>query len=65
MVFAPLVTLLAYLPIAVLGSQVPLIDGVLGGVPINKPLTLETATSSSATVAGSLRVTENSGICGM
>lgn len=65
MVFAPLATLLALLPIAVLGGQVPVIDGVYGGVPSTLPKTLTaTKASTAAAAAGSLRVTENSGVCG-
>ncbi|KAF9476384.1 alpha/beta-hydrolase [Pholiota conissans] len=51
----------------VLGGQIPIVDGVHGGVPTTKPGPLKAADlgilSSSATTPGRLRVTENSGIC--
>ncbi|KAG5725635.1 hypothetical protein E4T56_gene1747, partial [Termitomyces sp. T112] len=51
--------------IGVIGGQVPVVDGVLGGVPKPsslKPHVLEQA-STAATTPGALRVTENSGVC--
>ena len=57
--------LAAFPVIGVIGGQVPLVDGVLGGVPnsFSQPQVLED-TSTAATTPGALRVTENSGICG-
>ncbi|KAG5722929.1 Carboxypeptidase S1 [Termitomyces sp. T112] len=57
--------LAAFPVIGVIGGQVPLVDGVLGGVPKPsslKPQVLEQA-STAATTPGALRVTENSGVC--
>ncbi|KAF8887447.1 serine carboxypeptidase [Gymnopilus junonius] len=60
--------LVALLPWAssVLGRQIPIVDGVIGGVPSVPPLSglkkLATA-GSSATTPGKLRIVENSGIC--
>lgn len=63
-----LVTTALLWPINVLGGQVPIVDGVIGGVP-STPHALEDSviesTSASAPTPGKLRVTENSGICGM
>lgn len=56
----------AFPVIGVFGGQVPVVDGVLGGVPTPsalKPQVLED-TSTVATTPGLLRVTENSGVCG-
>ena len=47
----------------VLGGQIPVVGGLLGGVPTlsaKKPQLLQT----TATTPGKLRVVENSGICG-
>jgi len=62
MVSACLLSLLALLPFSVLGSQVPVIDGTIGGVPktVSDVLALP---SIPAVKVGSLRVTENSGVC--
>ncbi|KAG6889891.1 hypothetical protein C0995_013867 [Termitomyces sp. Mi166 len=57
--------LAAFPVIGVFSGQVPVVDGVLGGVPIvstSKPQVLE-ETSTAATTPGALRVTENSGVC--
>jgi hypothetical protein len=57
------------LPITcVIGGQVPVIDGVIGGVsslphnPIESKILINAA--ANATTPGKLRVVENSGICG-
>lgn len=47
----------------VLGGQVPIIGGILGGVPETPPLTFKQA-STSATTPGKLRLVQNSGVCG-
>ena len=68
MILSALSTLALLIPWAIpaLSAQVPIIDGVLGGVPqipstvLKKDATL----STSATTPGKLRVVENSGICG-
>ncbi|KAG6831447.1 hypothetical protein H0H87_005119 [Tephrocybe sp. NHM501043] len=56
---------LVALPIlGVWGGQIPVIDGVIGGVPAvySEPQNLKVATTS-ATTPGKLRVVENSGVC--
>jgi hypothetical protein len=70
MLFIPALPLLALIQGAIAGQgQIPIIDGVIGGVPNAtafaapispdpRPLTI------SATTPGKLRVTENSGVCG-
>jgi hypothetical protein len=67
MVFFPLFSvLLALLPLATLGGQVPAVDGVIGGARTAPSLPENILTSTSTNTTGSLRVTaENSGICGM
>lgn len=58
-------TLLTALPIGrVLGGQVPIVDGVLGGVSSTTSSTKPELLKVAATTPGKLRVTENSGICG-
>ncbi|PPQ79774.1 hypothetical protein CVT24_010109 [Panaeolus cyanescens] len=50
----------------VFAGQVPIVDGVLGGVPTGASVPGETtreALTIAATTPGKLRVTENSGIC--
>lgn len=63
-----LAVLIGLLPLpVVLGGQIPVVDGVIGGVPsddsftdfVNLPKGI-----SNATTPGKLRVVENSGICG-
>jgi len=44
-------------------GQVPIVDGVIGGVATQNNVVPET-TSAKAPFAGELRVVENSGICG-
>lgn len=47
-----------------LARQIPVVDGVIGGVPSSKPvLHVDAAASPAATTPGKLRVTENSGVC--
>jgi hypothetical protein len=49
------------------GSQFPVVNGVIGGVPTTASKNPEEATSElviEANTPGTLRVTENSGICG-
>lgn len=60
---------LAFFPIArAVGGQIPVIDGVIGGVP-NTTLVSPHFASASTTIPGTttpgkLRVVENSGVCG-
>lgn len=74
MLLLPLAVLLSVL--GVLGAQMPTVDGVIGGVPSSRADTLfgiqvladapaNTTTSANSIVTpGTLRVVENSGICG-
>lgn len=64
MILAHLAALLT-LSITTLAGEVPVVDGVIGGVPKSKsPHTLlGSKSSTAAAAAGSLRVTENSGVC--
>jgi len=51
----------------VLGRQIPVVDGVLGGIPKSKtpsPSAFAQLTTNFTATPGKLRVTENSGICG-
>ena len=50
----------------VLGGQIPVVGGVLGGVPTTVAETIKKADTltPAATTPGKLRVVENSGICG-
>ncbi|KAI0310168.1 serine carboxypeptidase [Amylostereum chailletii] len=62
---------LALPALSVRASQVPIVDGVLGGVPASSPgFSAETKSQRKSAVAdatdptpGALRVTENSGVC--
>jgi len=49
-----------------LGGQVPVVGGLLGGVPTSPPPTAKRPQilQTTATTPGKLRVVENSGICG-
>ena len=49
-----------------LGGQIPIVGGLLGGVPTPSPPTANRPQSlqTTATTPGKLRVVENSGICG-
>ena len=58
---------LAFVPWnGVLGGQIPVVRGVLGGVPTTSPAAAKRPRSikTTATTPGKLRVVENSGICG-
>lgn len=52
----------------VLGGQIPVMGGVIGGVPsastTRKEFIAFPPTISNVTIPGTLRVVENSGICG-
>ncbi|THH27354.1 hypothetical protein EUX98_g6827 [Antrodiella citrinella] len=66
MVFPLLLFALALCPLTVLARQIPIVDGVIGGVPKNAPTQIHTdaeTTTPAATTPGKLRVTENSGVC--
>ena len=46
--------------------QIPVVDGIVGGVPSLEPVVQQNAeatVTSAATTPGKLRVTENSGVC--
>jgi hypothetical protein len=50
-------------------GQIPVVDGVTGGVPSGVKLAAVTKVANpvpqATTTPGKLRVTENSGVCGM
>jgi len=48
----------------VLGGQIPVVEGVLGGVPAPVLAAAESSQKTPMTTPGKLRVVENSGICG-
>lgn len=50
----------------VLGGQIPVVGGLLGGVPTPSPAAAKRPQSLQTTVTtpGKLRLVENSGICG-
>lgn len=49
---------------AVLGAQIPVVNGIVGGVSQSPRLKTDAApVSPAATTPGKLRVTENSGVC--
>ena len=61
------VTLVAIfaLPALIYGGQVPVVDGVTGGVPYGAhDFTNPAGVASTLLTPGKLRVVENSGICG-
>ncbi|KAF9258401.1 serine carboxypeptidase [Marasmius fiardii PR-910] len=63
MLLSPLHLSLLALPFSVLGGQIPVVDGVIGGVPsTNSPVEPQPLTAA-ATTPGALRVVENSGVC--
>ncbi|KAG7088981.1 hypothetical protein E1B28_012927 [Marasmius oreades] len=55
------------LPLSVLGQQIPVVDGVIGGVPSDASIASAEAEPRplrvAATTPGALRVVENSGVC--
>lgn len=57
--------ILAVLPITrVIGGQIPVVDGVIGGVSNNTSFVEPQVLRVAATTPGKLRVVQNSGICG-
>ena len=67
MLLSSLTTLIATLPLAVLGGEFPTYNGVVGGAPINGRVNLKvsgTPPGDVVTQAGALRYVENSGVCG-
>ena len=61
------VTLVAIfaLPALIYGGQVPVVDGVTGGVPYGAhDYTNPAGVTSTPLTPGKLRVVENSGVCG-
>lgn len=64
-----LLSLVATLPVlGVLGGQMPVVDGVIGGVPSSPNRVFESqvlsAVATNTTTPGKLRIVENSGVCG-
>ena len=66
-------SLLALYPVTrAIGGQVPVVEGVVGGVPTTTSgtgasivdLKAQVATASATITPGKLRVVENSGVCG-
>jgi hypothetical protein len=51
---------------AIAAGQIPIVDGIIGGVPADASKHVaQDSTITTQAVAGTLRVTENSGVCGM
>lgn len=46
-----------------LARQIPVVEGIIGGVPTNPRFHAETFVVPAATTPGKLRVVENSGVC--
>lgn len=46
-------------------GQFPVVNGVIGGIPVNGFTVQSENFTTAATTPGALRVTENSGVCGM
>lgn len=68
MLFTAFAAILTTLHIStVLGSQVPVVDGIIGGVPTGPvdKVKLATRPGISTVTPGALRIVENSGVCGM
>jgi len=64
----PILFLSCVIPQTVLSGQIPVIDGVIGGVRTAQKATdhmKPTLLQSSAVTPGKLRYKENSGVCGM
>lgn len=56
---------LAFFPaVQAIGGQIPIVEGVTGGVPTIAPASAPQVATVVATTPGKLRVVENSGICG-
>jgi hypothetical protein len=67
MLLSSLAVLVAALPLAVLGGEIPVYNGVIGGAPINVTVNqkvLETLADDLVTQTSVLRYVENSGVCG-
>ncbi|KAI0795769.1 alpha/beta-hydrolase [Abortiporus biennis] len=61
-----LTALLAFVPLSTtLARQIPVVDGVIGGVPSTETTFFEETVTpiSAATTPGKLRIVENSGVC--
>lgn len=59
-----ILSLLGALSLQAFAGQIPVIDGIIGGVSSSEPaLRVNAAASPAATTPGKLRVTENSGVC--
>lgn len=64
MFLSTVATLLALVGVPhALSRQIPVVDGVLGGVPNSSNSYIAAELVPAATTPGKLRVTENSGIC--
>jgi len=67
MLLSSLTVLIAALPLAVLGGEFPVYNGVIGGAPTNAGVNRKvskTPTEGVVAQAGALRYVENSGVCG-
>ena len=67
MLLSSLTILIAALPLAVLGGQFPVYNGIIGGAPTKVTVdqkVSEPPTEGVVTQAGALRYVENSGVCG-
>lgn len=59
-----LVTILVLPTLICAGGQIPVIDNVIGGVPVGPHSASEVNTLKEIVTPGKLRVVENSGVCG-
>jgi hypothetical protein len=58
-----LITILT-LPVLISGSQIPAVNGVIGGVPAPDARNVKNLARATPPTPGKLRVVENSGVCG-
>ena len=54
---------LGALSVQAFARQIPIVDGVVGGVRTSPAVHVDATLSTAATTPGKLRVTENSGVC--
>jgi hypothetical protein len=59
-----LLCLLYFIPAAIYAQQIPVIDGVIGGVPKVTSKAKPAVLDNLAVTPGKLRFKENTGICG-
>jgi len=64
MLLSSLTALIAALPLAVLGGEFPVHNGVIGGAPRNVNVSQKVPDTPVDAKAGALRYVENSGVCG-